>query len=84
MTDKPKVPETEQDSESEEEEDRCECGHDKNHHMVSALPTYTAWGHFWINLMGVSSVPIRIDFQCRICKDKFAFTTDPKELKQHM
>ena len=85
MTQKPNNPETKQDSDSEEEDDeQCECGHDKHHHMVSAIPTYTAWGHFWINLMGVSSIPIRLDFQCRVCKDKFDFTTDPEELKKHL
>ena len=83
-SDQQNEPENSEDSESEEEDPRCECGHGKGHHMVSAIPTYTMWGSFWINLMGVSSVPIRIDFQCRVCKDRFAFTTDQEELKKNM
>ena len=86
MKDSEKTPniEPEEDSESEEENPQCECGHGKGHHMVSPIPTYTMWGSFWINLMGVSSVPIRIDFQCRVCKDRFAFTTNREELKKYM
>ena len=69
---------------SSEETDRCSCGHDRNHYMVSADPTYTAWGTFWITLMGVSSVPIRIDFRCRVCGETFDFIRNPEELKQYI
>jgi len=41
----------------------CTCGHNRFHHLVSSEPTYTAWGHFWVVLMGVSSSPIRLDFR---------------------
>ena len=59
----------------------CDCGHDRNHYMVSQIPTYTAWGTFWITLLGVSATPIRLDFKCRICKEVFDFIRDPEELK---
>ena len=71
---KPKVPYVE----------RCACGNDRKHYMVSAVPTYTTWGQFWVALMGVSANPIRIDFQCRVCKEKFDFITDPQELRSHL
>ncbi len=68
----------------EDERERCLCGNTREHHMVSPVPTYTAWGTFWMNLMGVSSVPIRIDFECRICKDRFDFTTKKEELEKYL
>lgn len=61
---------------------RCRCGHDRRHHMVSPVPTYTSWGKFWVIFMGVSSVPIRLDFQCRVCGESFDHTTDPEELQR--
>ena len=64
--------------------ERCHCGNDRSHHMVSPVHTYTTWGQFWVALMGVSAHPIRVDFQCRVCKENFDFTTDPKELKQFL
>ena len=64
-------------------EERCRCGHDRKHHMVSAVATYTTWGQFWLSLMGVSAKPIRIDYRCRICKETFDFTTDPRILNSH-
>ena len=64
--------------------DKCSCGHDRTHYMVSADPTYTTWGTFWITLMGVSSVPIRIDFRCRVCGETFDFIRDPEELKNYI
>ena len=74
-------PEVERDSE-EEYVETCRCGFDRHHHMVSALPTYSAWGNFWLILMGVSSTPTKLDFQCRVCGEKFDFTTRAEELKQ--
>ena len=67
-----------------EELEKCHCGYDRNHYMVSKLPTYTAWGTFWITLLGVSATPIRLDFKCRICKDQFDFIIDPEELKNFL
>tara|TARA_B110000037_G_scaffold114548_1_gene131684 strand:- start:232 stop:474 length:243 start_codon:yes stop_codon:yes gene_type:complete len=73
-------------SEPSEEDipEKCFCGNDRSHYMVTAIPTYTSWGHFWVVLMGVSAIPIRIDFQCRVCKEKFDFTTQQTELKQFL
>mgnify|MGYP001289676450 CR=1 FL=1 len=64
--------------------ERCSCGHDRNHHMVSERREYTAWGKFWMILMGVSSRPIKIDFVCRHCKERFDFIKDEKELNQYL
>ena len=70
--------------ESQQEEDfveTCSCGHSRNHHLVTPRATYTAWGTFWITIMGVSATPIRVDFICRICNEKFDFEIDPERLK---
>lgn len=63
---------------------RCACGHDRHHHLVSAERSYTSWGGFWVMVMGVSASPIRIDFRCRHCKEKFDFITNPEELKRYI
>lgn len=58
---------------------RCGCGHDRRHHMVSPEPTYTVWGKFWVMFMGVSSIPVRLDFRCRVCSQAFDSTVDSTE-----
>ena len=63
---------------------RCSCGYDRHHHLVSQERSYTSWGGFWIMVMGVSASPIRIDFRCRRCKEKFDFITNSEELKQYL
>ena len=73
------------DSSSEEETvERCGCGYDRHHLMVTPTPTYTAWGTFWVTLMGVSASPIRIDFICRRCKERFDFIVDREELRHFL
>ena len=67
-----------------EETERCSCGHDRRHHMVSPLPTYTSWGTFWISLLGISATPIRLDFKCRVCGEVFDFIRDEEELKKFL
>ena len=71
-------------SDTEEPEERCHCGYNRHHHMVSPLLTYTAWRSFLVILAGVSAAPIRVDFQCRICKERFDFTVDPDELQRYI
>ena len=71
-------------SESQEEEDfieTCSCGHSRNHHLVTPRATYTTWGTFWITIMGVSATPLRVEFICRMCNEKFDFEIDPERLK---
>lgn len=80
----PKAKEPEDENSEDDIVERCSCGHDRKHHMVSAVPTYTTWGQFWVILMGVSASPIRLDFKCRICKERFDFTTSSKELEQFL
>jgi len=67
-----------------EEIERCSCGYDRSHHMVSPLPTYSAWGTFWISLLGISATPIRLDFKCRVCGEVFDFIRDEEELKRFL
>ena len=64
--------------------ERCSCGNDRHHHMVSERREYTAWGKFWMILMGVSARPVKIDFVCRQCKERFDFIKDEKELNQYL
>ena len=76
--------ETSQPEKKERVFEKCPCGHDRKHHMVSERREYTAWGKFWMILMGVSSRPIKIDFVCRRCKIRFDFIKDEKELNQYL
>jgi hypothetical protein len=62
----------------------CSCGHDRHHHMVSELPTYTTWGAFWISLLGVSATPIRMDFRCRVCGEIFDFIREEEKLRNYL
>lgn len=64
--------------------ERCSCGYDRHHPMVTPKPTYTAWGTFWVTLMGVSASPIRIDFICRRCDERFDFIVNPEELRRFL
>jgi hypothetical protein len=64
--------------------ERCSCGYDRMHPMVTPKPTYTAWGTFWVTLMGVSSTPVRIDFICRRCDERFDFIVDKDELRRFL
>ena len=64
--------------------EECSCGHDRNYHMVSVLPTYTMWGTFWISLLGISATPIRLDFRCRVCGEIFDFIRDENQLKNFL
>jgi hypothetical protein len=64
--------------------ERCSCGYDRHHIMVTPHPTYTLWGTFWVTLMGVSSIPIRIDFICRRCEERFDFIINQEELSNFL
>ncbi len=48
--------------------------------MVSRVPHYTGCGKFWVFFVGVSTRPVSVDFQCRVCKDTFDRIDDPEEL----
>ena len=58
--------------------------YDRHHPMVTPKPTYTAWGTFWVTLMGVSASPIRIDFICRRCDERFDFIVNREELRKFL
>ena len=60
----------------------CRCGYDRYHLMVTPELEYTAWGTFWLTVMGVSAAPLRARFRCRRCGERFDFTDDPQELKK--
>jgi hypothetical protein len=44
--------------------------------MVSREPRYGVWKGFWVLFMGVSMVPYRVDFRCRVCQQVFDSTDD--------
>lgn len=52
--------------------------------MVSAEPTYTSWAKFWVFFMGVSAVPIRLDYRCRVCRETFDQSEAPQDLKNYL
>ena len=62
----------------------CRCGHDRYHVMVTPELEYSAWGTFWLTVMGVSAVPLRARFRCRRCGERFDFTSDPDELQKFL
>ena len=75
---------TESDKDIVDDTPRCMCGHDRHHYSVSQERSYSSWGGFWVMVMGVSASPIRIDFRCRLCKEKFDFITNLEELKRYL
>jgi len=60
----------------------CSCGHDINHHMVSAIPTFQKRAWFAL-FMGVPATPTMITYRCRECGQVIARTRDPEILWQH-
>ncbi len=62
----------------------CKCGYDRDHLMVSREPRYGVWKGFWVMFMGVSMLPYRVDFRCRVCLQVFDATTDPAVMKDTM
>jgi hypothetical protein len=70
--------------ESDDQIAKCSCGYDRHHHWVSQERKYSSWNGFWVMVMGVSARPLRIDFRCRRCKEKFDFITNPEELKRYL
>lgn len=59
----------------------CACGHDRNHHMVSASPSYSFAGWCAI-LIGVSWPPKSVSFTCRRCSQTIDKTTNREEIKK--
>ena len=65
---------------AERPEKTCACGHDIDHHMVSAVRCYSIWG--WIRFfMGITAVPTRIRYTCRRCDQVIAVTSDPAVMR---
>ena len=62
----------------------CACGYDRHHVMVSPKPTYTGWAKFWVFFMGVSAIPIRLDYRCRVCCQIFDHSEDPAALNDYL
>ncbi len=60
---------------------RCECGHDRDHFMVSPEPQYSGLDWFWV-LFGITTVPREIQFRCRRCKVCFDRTQDERIMKR--
>jgi hypothetical protein len=60
-------------------EKTCRCGHNRDHHMVSAEGEYTFSGYFRL-LFGISARPTRVNYRCRRCDKVFDSTTNPKIL----
>jgi hypothetical protein len=52
--------------------------------MVSPERKYTRWGTFWVIFMGVTTLPIKVEFRCRVCGDTFDATEDPKDMASYM
>ncbi len=63
--------------------DTCRCGYTRDHAMVEKEPHYSFFG--WCTLLfGISTLPTRIDYRCRSCKQSLGETTDLKVRRAHM
>jgi len=60
----------------------CSCGHDKDHYMVIAKPTYRKAGWFAL-FLGVRAMPVMITYRCRKCGEIIARTRDPEILARY-
>jgi len=49
--------------------------------MVSAECKYTAWGWFWVTVIGASARPTKAIFRCRTCGEIVEETTDDAVLR---
>ena len=52
--------------------------------MVSPVPFYTGWAKFWVFFMGVSAIPIRLEYRCRVCRVTFDSSEDPADLNDYL
>lgn len=54
---------------------RCQCGHTRDHHMVSSECSYSFWGYFAL-FTGITVYPTKVVFRCRDCQERFEETSD--------
>ena len=52
--------------------------------MVSPEKYYSKFGSFWVYIFGVSYVPLKVEFRCRVCGEVFDRTEQPEELKRYV
>jgi len=60
----------------------CSCGHDRDHYMVSPVPTYTFLGWFLV-VLGISAPMTKMEFRCRTCDQVIETTTDVAIMEQY-
>jgi hypothetical protein len=61
---------------------RCRCGHDRDHYMVSPVPSYSFLGWFLV-VVGISAPMQKMDFVCRTCGQTIETTTDEKLMESY-
>jgi hypothetical protein len=62
--------------------ERCRCGHDRSHYMVTPAPVYGVGG--WARVfIGISTRPKRIEYHCRRCDEVISETTAAAELDSY-
>ena len=60
---------------------RCKCGHDRTHHMVSAVGNFSPWA--WALLVfGISVRPYEVEYRCRKCDRVIERTSDPEACRK--
>ncbi|OGU65473.1 MAG: hypothetical protein A2499_16445 [Stygiobacter sp. RIFOXYC12_FULL_38_8] len=61
----------------------CSCGYDKSNLKVQHKCEYSGFGQvlYWI---GISAVPVRVNFVCTVCNEAIESTDDPNILKQYV
>jgi hypothetical protein len=61
---------------------RCRCGHDRDHYMVSPVPSYTFLG-WCLVILGISAPMTQMVFRCRTCDQVIETTTDVETMESY-
>jgi hypothetical protein len=61
----------------------CSCGNDKLSSKIKHTCEYSGFGQvlYWI---GISAIPVRVNFVCSVCNEVIESTDDPEILKQYV
>jgi len=67
---------------NDESINKCSCGNNRNSESVYIKTEYTPWGWLWM-LLGISAVPVKVNFICRKCGQTLDTLTSKEELKKY-
>lgn len=61
--------------------DTCACGYTKSSQQIQHKCVYSGWGQFFYSI-GISAIPIRVNYFCIVCGEVIESTNEPRILKQ--